>query len=387
MIYLGILATHPIQYHAPLFRYLASHPDIDLTVYFCQRPTPKEQGTGFGISFEWDIDLTSGYRHIWLKNQAEYPSLTSFSGCDTPEITKIIQREKFDAFIVHGWNNKSCWQAFSGCRKSKTPIFVRGDSQLRSQKSLIRKLIKRIVYPFFISRFDVCLAMGKRSAEYFQYFGARNIVISPHFVDNAWFAEKAESARKQRKQIRSEWGIDENAFVFLFAGKFEPKKRPLDIIQALNKIVNQKKTLLMVGDGVLKSECEALAKQNNSPVFFTGFLNQNEIPKAYAVSDCIVLCSDGRETWGLVVNEAMACGLPAIVSEECGCVPDLIIQGKTGYSYPCGDISALSKYMIYLADNPEKTRSLGSAAFKHIQKYSVENAGRIIVQDNSFSKS
>ncbi len=115
------------------------------------------------------------------------------------------------------------------------------------------------------------------------------------------------------------------------------------------------------------------------PVYFTGFLNQSEMPKAYAVADSLVL-SSGRETWGLVVNEAMACGLPAIVSEECGCVPDFIIQGETGYSYPCGDISALSKYMIYLADNPEKTHSLGSAAFKHIQKYSVENAGDIIVK-------
>jgi glycosyltransferase involved in cell wall biosynthesis len=75
----------------------------------------------------------------------------------------------------------------------------------------------------------------------------------------------------------------------------------------------------------------------------------------------------------------MACGLPAIVSDECGCVPDLIIQGKTGYSYPCGDISALSKHMMMLADNPEKARSLGSAAFKHIQNYSVENAGNIII--------
>ncbi len=96
--------------------------------------------------------------------------------------------------------------------------------------------------------------MGKRSAEYFRYFGAKKIVISPHFVDNKWFAEKAESVQKQRKELRSKWGIDENAFVFLFAGKFEAKKRPLDIIQALDQAIKsgtKNVALLMAGDGVL----------------------------------------------------------------------------------------------------------------------------------------
>ncbi len=128
MIRLGILATHPIQYHAPLFRCMASYPDIDLTVYFCHNPNSREQGVGFGIPFQWDVDLISGYHHVWLKNQSSCPSLTSFRGCDTPEISEIIQKNQFDAFIVHGWNKKSCWQAFRTCWHTKTPLLVRSDS-------------------------------------------------------------------------------------------------------------------------------------------------------------------------------------------------------------------------------------------------------------------
>ncbi|MCP4110852.1 MAG: glycosyltransferase family 4 protein [Desulfobacteraceae bacterium] len=382
MIRLGILATHPIQYHAPLFRQLASYPDIELTVYFCHRPTSEEQGQGFGIPFQWDVDLISGYPHIWLKNQSAHPSLISFRGLDTPEIINIIEQKQFDAFIVHGWNKKSCWQAFSACWRTQTPLFVRSDSQLAAQKSNLKKLIKKLLYPLFISRFDVCLAMGKRSAEYFHHFGGKRVITAPHFVDNDWFAEQAESTRKQRKLLRSGWGFDENTFVFLFAGKFESKKRPLDAVHAVTQVIKsgQNAAMLMVGDGKLKSECQAVANKNSLPVSFAGFLNQNEIPKAYASADCLVLCSDSRETWGLVVNEAMACGLPAIVSDKAGCAPDIILNGQTGYSYPCGDISELSKHMIRLADDSDHAVFLGSSAFRHIQGYSAGNAAQVIVQ-------
>lgn len=96
----------------------------------------------------------------------------------------------------------------------------------------------------------------------------------------------------------------------------------------------------MVGDGDLRRECQRFAASRGLPVTFTGFLNQGEISAAYAAADCLVLPSDG-ETWGLVVNEAMACELPAIVSVSCGCSVDLIIEGKTGFLYACGDEFAL----------------------------------------------
>ncbi|MCP4351393.1 MAG: glycosyltransferase family 4 protein [Desulfobacterales bacterium] len=382
MIRLGILATHPIQYHAPLFRQLASYPDIELTVYFCHRPTSEEQGQGFGIPFQWDVDLISGYPHIWLKNQSAHPSLISFRGLDTPEIINIIEQKQFDAFIVHGWNKKSCWQAFSACWRTQTPLFVRSDSQLAAQKSNLKKLIKKLLYPLFISRFDVCLAMGKRSAEYFHYFGGKRVITAPHFVDNAWFGEKTESVRKNRKQLRSQWGIDEDEFVFLFAGKFEFKKRPLNAIEAIAQVTKSGRNavLLMAGDGELRDECELFARDNNLPVRFSGFLNQSKIPEAYTAADCLVLCSDARETWGLVVNEAMACGLPAIVSCETGCMPDLIIEGKTGYSYKCGDISTLSDHMLCLINDPDHVRSLSMEASRHIRNYNVQNVAEIIIQ-------
>jgi glycosyltransferase involved in cell wall biosynthesis len=382
-IRIGILVSHPIQYQAPLFRGMALHPSLDVTVYFCHRPTPEQQGAGFGVSFEWDINLTNGYRHVWLTNVSRKPSLVTFGGCDTPEIAAIIGQESFDAFIVQGWHCKSYWQAMRACWRTRTPLLVRGDSQLPADKSTLKRTLKKCVYPLFMRRFATCFPYGERSDEYFRYYGARRTEISPHFVDNRWFAERADAERTSRNMRRLGWGIGDEDFVFLFVGKFEEKKRPADPIRAMAHLassVERNPVLMMVGDGPMRPLCESLARKLNVKAVFTGFLNQTEMPRAYAAADCLVLPSDARETWGLVVNEAMACGLPALISREAGCVPDLILEGKTGYSFACGDVGELSQLMARLATDPELSRSMGQDACKNIQAYSVCNATDVIVR-------
>jgi glycosyltransferase involved in cell wall biosynthesis len=110
-------------------------------------------------------------------------------------------------------------------------------------------------------------------------------------------------------------------------------------------------------------------------VTFAGFLNQTEIVGAYVAADCLVLPSDTGETWGLVVNEAMACGIPAIVSDQVGCGPDLVSDGVTGATFPMGDVDALAKRLIDLSGNPSALRAMGGAACERVTShYSVERA-------------
>ena len=130
----------------------------------------------------------------------------------------------------------------------------------------------------------------------------------------------------------------------------------------------------MVGDGKQKIECEEFVRRRKLPVTFTGFMNQTEIVRAYVASDCLVLPSDYGETWGLVVNEAMACGLPAIVSDRVGCHKDLICSGQTGEIFPFGDHNALAELLASLVSNPAKMRSMGKCAKQKVADYSVENA-------------
>ena len=120
---LGILTSHPIQYQAPLFRELARH--VDLTVYFAHRQTPAAQAeAGFGVAFEWDVDLLSGYRHEFLENVAQTPDTGRFFGCDTPSVRQRIAEGNFDAFLVMGWHLKCFWQAVFACQRAGVPVMV-----------------------------------------------------------------------------------------------------------------------------------------------------------------------------------------------------------------------------------------------------------------------
>lgn len=138
--------------------------------------------------------------------------------------------------------------------------------------------------------------------------------------------------------------------------------------------------LLMVGTGPLEEACRAHATRHRLPVSFAGFLNQSEMPSAYAAADCLVLPSDHGETWGLVVNEAMACGLPAIVSDLVGCAEDLVLEGLTGLVSRFGHPPALAAAMGRMAADPGAAARMGATARKRVNgHFSVQNAAEGIL--------
>jgi len=420
-MHLGILTSHPIQYQAPWFRGLAE--EVELDVIFAQRPDAAQQGEGFGKSFNWDVDLLSGYRHRFLNNISPHPGSSHFAGCDTPEITDIIRRtsesgspsagseatSRFDAFIVMGWYLKSYLQAMRACRAAGIPILVRGDSHLLTPRSLLKRLAMEMRQRWLLRQFDGFLCVGQRHREYLEHFGVPSgkIFPAPHFVDNAWFAERAEIARKRRAEIRKKWRIPEEAFCILFCGKFIPQKRPLDVVEAVSlllepnskfKIQNSKLPtvhLLFVGSGELgpqlRSKCNVAFDAENAqqsvvssssssglrsarpPASFAGFLNQTELPAAYVAADVLVLPSES-ETWGLSVNEAMACGLPAIVSDAVGCAPDLIDEGKTGSTFPGGCVYALAACLSQTLNRYQDGYDFAARLSEKMSRYSLEKA-------------
>ena len=173
--------------------------------------------------------------------------------------------------------------------------------------------------------------MGVRSRAYLLALGAAEPVVfnSPHAVDNIFFAQAARRrTRESRAAARASFGLRPDSFVVLFAGKLVAKKRPLDAIRAIAQVEGSE--LLVAGSGPLEAACRDESSRRGAAVRFAGFLNQQQLLNAYTAADCLIVPSDGRETWGLVVNEALAAGLPVVVSDRVGCQPDLVIEGETG---------------------------------------------------------
>ena len=372
---LAVVTSHPIQYHAPWFRAMARQPGLDLEVLYCHQATKKEQSdAGFGVEFDWDRSLLDGYQYSFLRNVAPAPSVARFSGLDTPELSTKLS--DYDSVLVSGWHYKSAWQAMWTCWRRKIPVMMRSDSHLHTKRGGLKKILKELPYRSFISRLDACLPVGRWSKEYFLHYGAQTdrIFTVPHGVDD-FFERQAASFVSTRVGLRMKWGLEADQTVFLFVGKFLPIKRPLDFVRAIQRAhqIDRRIAGLMVGDGPLREQCQLLARELNLPIQFSGFLNQSQMSQGYVAADALVLPSEG-ETWGLVVNEAMSCRRPCLVSDQVGCGPDLVSNDETGFIFALGNIGALASRMIDCASNPERLATMGENAKMRIANFSIPAA-------------
>ncbi|MCS4086112.1 glycosyltransferase involved in cell wall biosynthesis [Salinibacter ruber] len=382
----GFLISHPIQYLSPLLRELDSR--VDLHVFYAHDPSPEQQAeAGFDVEFEWDTNLLGGYDYTFLENKAQDPDARagSFFGCDTPGIYGQIRADAFDAFIVNGWYLKSYWQAVWACRRAGVPVFARGDSQLHVPNQWWKRIAKRIGYPILLRAFDGFLSVGARFDEYLRHYRVppNRIHRAPHAVDNSWFASRAKKAEQEGRPraLRDELGLLPDDHILLFVGKFISVKRAEDILRALDVLEtrNVDVSAIYVGAGPQEKALRSKAQRLGVSAHFVGFKNQSELPAYYALADALVLPSKS-ETWGLVVNEAMACGTPAIVSEAVGCRPDLIVDGETGYGYPMGDVEALADVTQQLIAEREQGHDFSAVVTRRIEGYSPESATKHIVK-------
>ena len=371
---LGIVASHPVQYQVPWYRALAAREELQLTVYYALLPTPAQQGVGFGEQFAWDVPLLDGYRWQALPNAARAPSLDGFLASRTPAVTEVLETARPDAVIVSGWHALPLLQATRACRRLGIPCLVRGESSgLRRRPWWARAVHRRL-----LAGFDAFLAIGEANREFYLSNGVprARIFSVPYFADNERFAEQAARWRPERDAIRRGWGIAPDEACFLFAGKLVPKKRVLDFLAACAFARERMPAIraLVVGSGEMAEAAMRLAAERALEAVFVGFLNQTEISRAYVAADALVLPSDYGETWGLVVNEAMVHGLPAIVSDRVGCGPDLVEEGLTGRIFPCGNVRALARVLTETAVDADRRGEMGRHARRRVAAYSAERA-------------
>lgn len=367
---LVIVETHPIQYKAPLFRLLAADPRLDPIVCYAMIPDRTQQGDGFGVSFAWDLPLLEGYRYEVLENVAREPSVTRFDGCDTPDLHARLKELQPDAVMVNGWVAKTCLQALWACRRLGIPCLVRGEANLNRSRAAWKHLLHRLL----LSQYQAFLYIGSANQAFYRFHRRpdHQLFFAPYAVDNERFHREALSRVGCRDMLRRSFGMPEDAVSFLFCGKLEEKKRPGDVLlamAALPESLRRRAHALMVGEGPLRKSLEAIAARHDLKVTFAGFRNQSELPDVYAAADALVLPSDSGETWGLVVNEAMASLRPAVVSRSAGCCADLIVEGETGHAYDCGDTEGLAAVFRGYLEQECRADVQGRAAWTRVSQY------------------
>lgn len=380
MVRLAHLVTHPIQYHAPLYRRISAEPDIEfITLFQSDVSAGTHFDPGFNSEVNWDLPLLDGYAHRFLPTIGKGEQITFWKPW-TYGFGRALTEGKIDALWITGYLRPAYWSAIAAAKRRGITVLIRDELHERSrERRVARRAAKQAFFAGFRRIVDRFLAIGQLNRDYYIKLGVKpeSIFLMPYAVDNKFFQRRATEAARSREQFRSELGLQEGRPIILYVGKLYERKRPRDLLEAYSQLCIEKRCeplpyLLFVGDGEQRAELENRANslKRNSIRFF-GFKTQPELPAFYDLCDVFVMPSM-EEPWGLVVNEAMNAGRPIVCSDRVGCAADLVIDGVNGYQYLAGEVASLTAALQRTLADPVHRRAMGAQSLRLINHWSFE---------------
>jgi glycosyltransferase involved in cell wall biosynthesis len=372
-----LLCEHPVQYNTILWSLQARHPKLDILVAYCSlRGAQAAIHTEFGVDVKWDVPLLEGYPWILIPPAKARENGSGRPGFFSKELWRLVHDGGFDAIYVGGYYFPEAWRVLLAAKRMGIPYILSTDvhalESRRARNPFSRAIKKAIVGRIF--RMAGAVSTGSSGATaYIQSLGVPTdrIILGRNTVDNDWWAARA--AEVDRAAIRRAWNIPADAPAVLFCAKLQSWKRPGDLLEAFARADVSGSHLMFAGDGPLRGELERRAGSLGfaDRVHFLGFVNQTGLPAVYVASDLMVLPSD-YEPFGLVVNEAMICGCPVLVSDRVGAKYDLVQEGITGGVFPCGDVDALASAIRSLLSNRPRLAQVSAAARERLKSWTPE---------------
>ncbi len=367
------VATHPVQYTAPVFRRMAKHPSLDLHVAYCTlRGAESTHDPEFGAHIQWDIPLLDGYSWTHVPNRGS--GHDSFFGLFNPGLWRLIRGGNFDAVVSYvGYVHASFWVALVAAKLSKVAyLFGTDATSLAPRDGRGWKIpVKKFLWPKLFRLADQVLASSAAGSELMRSLSIpdKHITLTPFVVDNDWWT--AQSARVDRASVRASWDVHQQQKVVLFCAKLQPWKRPLDLLHAFARADVPETVLVFAGEGLCRPELENKAASLGlaSRVRFLGFVNQSQLPAVYTSADLFVLPSD-YDPCPVVVCEAMLCGRPVVISDRIKGRFDLVRRGSTGDIFPCGNVDALAGALRRLLTDPALLEAMSTNARQQMDSWS-----------------
>lgn len=321
-----VVSEIPTPYRLPFFRRLAARPELGLTILFCAASEPDRP---------WELEL-EGVPHEVLSGVP----LTFRTRRNTfvyeinPGILRRIRRREVDALVVGGYAVFAEQAAIVLARAQRIPYLVHSESQFLTKRRSVVRAVKKGVLPLVIGGAAAGLAAGSAAARYLAYYGLdpARIRIVPNTIDVPAYAERAEEARRNAAEVRARLDLPER--YHLFVGRLVSAKGIDDLVEARRR--RSLPELLVAGTGPLEDRLAA-----EPGVRLLGFQPMERLIELYALAELTAVPSR-FEPWGVVVNEALACGCPVVVSEAVGAAVDLVRDGHDGRVVPLGDAAALA---------------------------------------------
>jgi len=315
-----------------------------------------------------------------LSINAENVSVLSKSG--NKEIKQKITDGNYQMIHLAGWGHKYLMYAMVYAWWLRIPISIESDTPLPVGLSFSKRLLKRIILPWVFKLPSVFLPGGKRQAEFFRYYGVKEskITLAQMTVDISKIQRYQRALSENgRNDAKLQLLGQSDAFCFLYVGRMEPHKSIQQLITSFKQILTKfpQAKLLLVGDGSLNKEVQSeAAKERN--ICYAGRLSGDQLLNAYCIANVFVLPSI-FEPWGLVINEAMAAGLPVIASNRAGCIDDLVEHEETGLIIDPENPEELKTQMEAIVGNEEKVRDMGQASLEKIAMWTKTNEANNIV--------
>lgn len=336
----------PAPYMVERFNALADRGTIDLEVWFSERTVPDRS---------WRIDETQWrFRHRYLPRIA-------FGGRGVALATRLLRRPKPDLLVLqYGALEYILGWTFALLRGWRTAFWVEVtlDSSVRRRPH--REWLKRQMF----SRVDGILTAGADGVAFARRYRAAEgrIHLVRHVVDAAFYSVSAKGARRGRNDLRRRLGVE--GTLFLYVGRLWEPKGIFELVEAYARVraAGLSASLAIVGDGRDESRLRsAIERRGLTGITFAGFIQREDLPTWYATSDVLVFPTRG-DTYGMVVDEAMAAGLPVISTTAAGEIRSRVIEGETGWLVCAQDPEALAKAMASAAEDPAEARRLGNGA-------------------------
>ena len=360
--------SHPVQYQAPLYRFIATQKDFDFNVFFLSDFSLEPYlDTEFNSAIKWDTPLLDGYNTFVLDSTFEQGQFTyNNPNVKIRSVLNALRKKPWDAVWIHGYHNLAFMAILGFCIIKRIPILLRGDSFL---KSTSRGLIKNTLVRLLLRQCSGLLYVGSANRDYYRHFGARHsqLFSVPYAVDNAFFQQASQSAEVPNDIAASDKTI------ILYASKFIQRKNPLLLLQAfagLPSALRDQAELWFIGDGEQRPALESYIASSGlqNQVKILGFKNQRELPGYFSQCDLFVLPSE-KEPFGLIINEVMNAGKAILTTDEVGAEADLVKDGLNGWVVRAGCESALRNALKEALNNPQQLSSMGKESLKIISKW------------------